>query len=378
MKKKQRFLLKRFAALVAALVICAALCVPCFASNNASTKKWVIVAEEQMTTESGSLGKYFKLSPYANGALYATPVQTRLPVALYSNGRYDSWAVPMNYPDLWRSPIPLGGYTYVELSSISGLSCLYDNSYSHDRYQLIPIHSSTFLQFNTSLYSSGTAFSGFFNAAPLTKYRSIDGAPSYTSLDGAGFSFTASEISDSGFYVRGLLTYKENIQYSFPNIETSYSSTDVDWARVKPFFNCSSDDIVWVLAPYDLTVNSAPSSATAWFSQCNVVISYWIDANKLPAGLKVGDEFPADTDAFDKLRDDLIEQFPEAGDNIENGKDTIQGWNDTETVDTDVASTSISALNAMFQNLGGFLFIISLMVFGAVVLRMMIRKAVDG
>ena len=106
--------------------------------------------------------------------------------------------------------------------------------------------------------------------------------------------------------------------------------------------------------------------------------TFWVDANKLPSGLKVGDEFPADTDAFDDLRDSLIDQFPEASDNINNGKDTIQGWNDTETVDTDVASTSISALNAMFQNLGGFLFIISLMVFGAVVLRMLIRKAVDG
>ena len=94
--------------------------------------------------------------------------------------------------------------------------------------------------------------------------------------------------------------------------------------------------------------------------------------------MQVGDEFPANNDAFDNLRDELLKQFPEVGDNIENGKPTIQGWNDTETVDSDVAVTSISALNAMFQNLGGFLFIISLMVFGAVVLRMLIRKAVDG
>lgn len=378
MKKKLRCLLMRFAALVSSLMLCASLCVPAFASNNASTKKWVIVSEEQMTTESGSIGKFFKLSPYANGALYATPVQTRLPVALFSTGKYDSWAVPMNYPDWWRSPIPLGGYSYVELSSISGLSCLYNNSYSHERYQLIPIHSSTFLQFNTSLYSSGTSFCGFFNAAPLTKYRSIDGSPSFTSLTGSGFSFTPSEISDPDFYVRGLLSYKENIQYSFPNIETSYPSTDTDWARVKPFFNCSSNDIVWVLCPYNLSVTAAPSTGTAWFSQCSVVISYWIDATKLPAGLKVGDEFPADTDAFDQLRDDLIDQFPEASENIQNGKDTLTGWNDTVTVGTDVASSALSVLNGLFQNLGAFLFIVSLMVFGAVVLRMFIRKAVDG
>lgn len=127
-----------------------------------------------------------------------------------------------------------------------------------------------------------------------------------------------------------------------------------------------------------MTLPTFPSSEFAYILTVSVAISFWVDANKLPAGLRVGDEFPANTDAFDQMRDDLIDQFPEASENIQNGKDTLTGWNDTETVDTDVASSSISALNAMFQNLGGFLFIVSLMVFGAVVLRMLIRKAVDG
>ena len=78
------------------------------------------------------------------------------------------------------------------------------------------------------------------------------------------------------------------------------------------------------------------------------------------------------------MRETLIDQFPEASENIQNGKSTLTGWNDTETVDTDVASSAMSALNAMFQNLGQYLFIVSLMVFGAVVLRMFIKKAVDG
>ena len=138
------------------------------------------------------------------------------------------------------------------------------------------------------------------------------------------------------------------------------------------FYNTSSSRLAWCVIPSDY---SAPSGGIL---RVTAVLSYWVDANKLPAGLKVGDEFPADTDSFDKLREDLIDQFPEASENIQNGKDTLTGWNDTETVDTDVASSAMSALNAMFQNLGSFLFIISLMVFGAVVLRMFIKKAVDG
>lgn len=70
MKKKQRCFIKRFAALVAALMLCVSLCVPCFASNNASTRKWKIIAEAQMANESGTESKYFHISPYVNGELY--------------------------------------------------------------------------------------------------------------------------------------------------------------------------------------------------------------------------------------------------------------------------------------------------------------------
>ena len=169
---------------------------------------------------------------------------------------------------------------------------------------------------------------------------------------------------------------RQNLVYTPINLSFSGTS-DFNVGLSYPFYNCSSSDLIWIVLPRNLIASSTSAMAGSFIS-VRCTISYWVDANKLPAGLKVGDEFPADTDAFDQLRDDLIEQFPEASENIENGKATIQGWNDTETVDTDVASTSISVLNALFQNLGGFLFLVSLMVFGAVVLRMLIRKAVDG
>ena len=76
MKKKQRCLFKRFAALVAALMLCASLCVPAFASNNAQWRKWVITDEAMLPNEQGTNSKYFQLTPFQDGAVYAAVVQS--------------------------------------------------------------------------------------------------------------------------------------------------------------------------------------------------------------------------------------------------------------------------------------------------------------
>lgn len=379
MKKKQRCFCKRFAALVAALMLCASLCVPVFASNNASTRKWRVIASEQRTGENGSLTTYFKLSPYENGALYQVPLYTRFGVASKSisgSTFYDVWAQPVNYPDWWRSDIPLGARSYVEISNIQNLSYRYNGSNSETSFAILPVHRDTLMRFSFSAYSSATSFSGDLSVVPVFFFRHFGSTPDIVSVSDFGYNFEKADVNDSSFCVTGPLETRRNLVYTPIDLSPS-GSTDFDVGLSSPFYNCSSSDLIWIVFPRNL-IASSPSSMFGSFASVRCTISYWVDANKLPAGLQVGDEFPADTDAFDQLRDDLINQFPEASENIENGKETIQGWNDTETVDTDVASTSISVLNALFQNLGGFLFIISLMVFGAVVLRMLIRKAVDG
>jgi len=379
LNKKHRCLMKRFAALVAALMLCASLCVPVFASNNASTRKWRVIASEQRTGENGSLTTYFKLSPYENGALYQVPLYTRFGAAsktISGSTFYDVWAQPVNYPDWWRSDIPLGSRSYVEISNIQGLSCRYNGSDSQTSFCILPVHRDTLMRFSFSAYSSASSFSGDLSVVPVLYYRYFGSYPDVVSASGFGYNFEKTDVGDSSFSVIGALETRQNLVYT--PIDLSLSGTsDFDVGLSYPFYNCSSSDLIWIVLPLNLATSSL-SAMYGSFARVRCTISYWVDANKLPDGLQVGDEFPADTDAYDQLRDDLINQFPEASENIENGKDTIQGWNDTETVDTDVASTSISALNALFQNLGGFLFIISLMVFGAVVLRMLIRKAVDG
>ena len=397
MNKKQRCFFKRFAALVAALMLCSSLCVPCFASNNAATKKWVVAEEATMPTESGANGKYFKLSPYVNGEVYAAPITTNWAKTFFQNvsgsssdassGTSALFACPINYPDWWRSSIPLGGLSYVTIDNVSFVRCTDGPSApTHFAFYFYSSQYSFVLTQSTTVGVSPT----YDLSSPLMAYP-VSGRHPVTNTAGqiTYENVSADSVLRSLSSTDSLHPLQQCSQIVFSSVQSRYESTSaigssgMGLSRVNSLYNLSSDDLVILVLPYWNGNNAYPShSASAYPSVGSVtvtaVISFWIDANKLPAGLQVGDEFPADTDAFDQLRDDLIDQFPEAFDNIQNGKATIQGWNDTETVDSDVASTAMSALNGMFQNLGQFLFIVSLMVFGAVVLRMLIRKAVDG
>lgn len=379
MKKKQRCFVKRFAALVAALVLCSALCMPCFASNNASSQKWVVVGERDMRNEMGTYSRYLHLTPYQGGEIYATTISSYV-ASLNTNPstsapeptHFMTWLLPLNYPDWWRAALPLGNRAYIQFDSpqiVKNSTGSFISSFfvfAFSRSQASYFDFSVDRTTPTSSNSSDTSVV-FRNDSPLFPLSSaiIDGS--------FGSSPLASGVSlqvGSSSLVYSLQDFYQ-LYPAFWSVSGSYSG--FSYATVAGLSNLSSDDLI-----LGVTLPTFPASEPPYILTVSVAISFWVDANKLPAGLKVGDEFPANTDAFDNMRDELINQFPEASDNIENGKDTIQGWNDTETVDTDVASASISVLNAMFQNLGGFLFIISLMVFGAVVLRMLIRKAVDG
>lgn len=374
MKKKQRCFVKRFAALVAALVICSALCVPCFASNNASSQKWVVTGEANLKTQSGVIGRYLQLTPYVGGEIYATNFSSLFvsrDSIVDGNTVHYECVIPFDYPDWWRSALPLGANTYIAIDNVrllhgsQGGGLTSSDNYSPSSVVFYPLND--VYSFDLSLplpYGSDkvltSKFAGYFTRSSYNSDSSQDVA--------ANGIYVAVGSSSSTTLLQDCSQVVASTGFNFSQI---YGSNGLSLMPIKTLYNLSSDHLVLAVAPYGFVGSTAYLEVTA-------EISFFVDATKLPAGLRVGDEFPANTDAFDQMRDTLIEQFPEASDYIENGKVTIQGWNDTETVDTDVASTSISALNAMFQNLGGFLFIISLMIFGAVVLRMLIRKAVDG
>lgn len=377
-KKTQRCFVKRFAALVAALMLCASLCVPAFASNNAQWRKWVITDEAMLPNEQGTNSKYFQLTPYLDGAVYAAVVQSFTTKFRFTvtndDGSYfhggDSFALNCyNFPDWWRSAIPLGALSYIEVvpKSIGYASSPFASSWTSASTARLYFFDSNnridSLVWSTAGNSSNRTSVGGYSSAV---------APDIYLTDASFPSEPSTFINIGPLWVNVGETYRVALS-SFQNIVTgwpfssSVSPTLGVGLSTAYLSNLSSDRLVM-----GVRVNDGS------YCMMTAEFTFWVDANKLPSGLKVGDEFPADTDSFDDLRESLIDQFPEAAENIENGKSTLTGWNDTETVDTDVASSAMSALNAMFQNLGSFLFIVSLMVFGAVVLRMLIRKAVDG
>lgn len=391
MKKKYRCFFKRFAALVAALMLCASLSVPCFASNNAASKKWVVADESQMTNEQGTLSRYLKLTPYVGGNIYAATFGSSGSPSnsVPSSSNPDTisqfyWVNPYNYPDWWRSSIPLGNYSYVQFDKVRVLSYFLDgvSSSNPSDVSFVPLNTAYSLDFSSDYQVSVgrnqpfslSSASAFYPISAIFYYTNVGDSPSVgtAAVSASIFSVPLSSSSPSVFNLSlGTQVVPTTVPFASSSVPLPFSG--IYWGTIPAFANISSDSLVWAVLPRNYVYDSH-----SFDLRVSAEISFWIDATKLPAGLEVGDEFPADTDAFDKLREDLIKQFPEASKYIENGKDTIKGWNDTETVDTEVASTSISVLNALFQNLGGFLFIVSLMVFGAVVLRMLIRKAVDG
>ena len=386
MKKKYRCFFKRFAALVAALMSCVSLCVPCFASNNASTQKWVITEQKQLANESGTQSTYFHVSPYVNGDLYRTRFITESSSiqSTVSADYYDWWSLPVNYPDWWRAPVPLGSRSYIQLDSPRVISWRHTSGSSissgetlSGTLEFLLVNPDFGFSVSRSYTSSAMTLSQDVLLYPVDTMAAVettDGSSYSRSLaNGIRFPNISSNLNQSG--IQAIESFSQVIMGFNPYFSSSNETLNFSLRSMSVLYNASSDSLIlFVSYPSWHT----PYTPGKYRIEASAVVSYWIDANKLPPGLSVGDEFPANNDAFENLREELLEKFPEASDNIESGKDTIKGWNDTETVDTDVASTSISVLNALFQNLGGFLFIVSLMAFGAVVLRMLIRKAVDG
>ena len=104
--------------------------------------------------------------------------------------------------------------------------------------------------------------------------------------------------------------------------------------------------------------------------------SLWVPASMLPSDVDIGDWISHGT--MDKLQDQLINDFDVNSDTLTNSKQNFDSWQNSNTIDTDVADTGLNIINGLMQNVGQFAFVVSLLCFGAVVLRVIIRKAVEG
>lgn len=392
-KKKQRCFVKRFAALVAALLSCLCLCIPCFASNNAATFEWVVSDEKQMFAENGQLSRYLQLSPFVDGQFYAATFETRF---LSYRGSYldgDSpssssyaihpqvWGCPVNYPDWWRADLPLGRASYVQFDKLtfipSGSSSLFSDLTSvsflpQNKVYSFDITADQVVQKN-KYPSPDVHLSGKFPFYLIYTYsqatnNDVNGnnvGGDLLCLTGMPVSYNASSpVIHTMSEDQCILTLNQNnLHYSYYWIDSmaNASLSQIEWL-VMPNICDWSDEQKLQLNHKTLKVSAE--------------VSFWIDANKLPAGLEVGDSFPA-PDQFDSLRDSLLDKYEvekQIGDTDDYLNDAIYNF---DSVDSDFASGASGLLGGLFQNLDSFLFSVSLLCLGAVLLRIVLRKAVD-
>lgn len=394
MKKKQRCFVKRFVALVAALMLCASLCVPCFASNNWPSSpsfadfvshhgSWYVW---QQVNYYGERGFELICSPMVeNGdtntanSRFSTLYSTNSGSYTYTNSSGVTVTLLTAIPYI---PLGASGY-WAELPSFpvgSGLS------YSHCAFvRLYPNVKSGFLSniddvFNdsslraylTSAFSeSGSSFSDTY------EHEVLDDSPVYVpntiypviSKTDTSSNHTSFSISDgsSKFWA----TPSNGV---YLNLSDSHQAS----ARLRSYAQNAfipSSELGFVFIkdpgsgfhPYNTEFNVSDLAFTA---------SLWVPAAFLPSNTKVGDWIS--NASIEGLQDELVNDFDVNSDTLKNSKDNLNSWNSTSSVDSDVASGATGLLNGIFQNLGTFLFSVSLLCFGAVVLRMLIRKAVDG
>lgn len=397
MNKKQRCLLKRFAALVAAFMMAFALSVPAFAASETEAdmpsrsdfsshlNSWFVWRSRSyggvLCYELTASPLYFDSSGKFTSGFQGSFLSTFYDVSVLSGDDttyYYACATPVPFHGITGSWSSLPSFPVGTGPSYSSCSvCLYSKS----SWLGTPSNSTGLAAFLAPTYSSSPSSSVSFGASSGSSFDSIVASTFPTPYYSFPFAFRSETSSNHYSYVlQGGMTSPINFDSSGfdalsfsttrfllkPSVFSSYSQG----------FLVPSSNLGLVVAsvpssPSGGTINSASSYA---LSSCYLVPTLLVPSGLLP-DIKVGDWI---SDSPEDLQKTLTNEFNVDSGKLKDSKDSLNSWNSTSSVDTDLANTSLSAINALFQNLGQFLAIVSLLVFGAVVLRMFIRKAVDG
>lgn len=391
MKKKQRFFYKRFAALVAALVSVSSLFVPVFAADTEA----VMPSLDDFYSHHGSWfvwRKYifngvdcFELlcSPIAvSGSSYTLPYSVS-----YSTNAFDvsyladdsglayDYACAFPYPlrgasGLWSElpSFPIGFGFSPQTSVVRVYSTSEQPSGTYGFLTSSFSRSDRILSFgNTAGSSSGSStdsldsftFSSPFYSYPFAvRYHSPSSASGYV-LQGGDASFIVPPYDYSDFRHINLNSNRYLLgTHSFVPYPSGYTipSSDIGFVFVRP----PTSSFVYSASSFDATSSFAFSLLVPSSLLSDVEIGDWLSNS------------PED------LQEVITNEFDIDADTLHESKDYLNLWKNTSSVDSDVASGASGLLGGLFQNLGAFLFSVSLLCFGAVVLRMLVRKAVDG
>ena len=392
MKKKQRCLVERFAALVAALVVSFSLPVSALAasdteadmpslsdfySHHGSWYAW------RSTTQSGFLYYELLCSPISvSGTSYSLPYS--IP---YSTNAFDVSYLAndsgLAYDYACAYPLPLRGASgyWFELPSFPiGMSTNTDTCLVRV-YSTVDQPSGTY-GFLTSSFSRSDRILSFGNTADSSSGSSTDTLDAFTfSSPFYSYPFAIRETtssSASGYVLQGgdksfFVPPSNYSRARFIHLgSTRFLRGTHSFDPYPSGYTIPSSDIgfVFVQQPSSSPVYYASSfNTTASFAFSLLVpVSRLHDVN-------IGDWI---SDSPEDLQDAITNQFGIDSGTLKDSQDKFNSWNSSSSVDSDVASGASGLLGGLFQNLGTFLFSVSLLCFGAVVLRMLIRKAVDG
>lgn len=392
MINKCRCFFMRFASLVAALVCVFSLSVPAFAASDTEADmptlddfyshpcSWFVWRKLNILGSS-----YFELlcSPISvSGSSYTLPFSYS-----YSTNAFDVSYIAndsgKHYDYACAIPYPLRGATgfWSELPSFPVSSGLSPQSAVVRVYSKSSQPSDTY-GFLTSCFSRSDRILSFGNTDGSSSGSSTDTFDAFSFYSPFySYPFAYREVSSST--VNGYAIQGGDSNFIVPT--NSYSDTDyialksnrylVGSNSFVPYpigYTISSSDIgfVFVQKPSSSFVTSASEFDTTG----SFAFSLLVGASRLPDA-KLGDWL---SDSPEDLQDSITNQFGIDSGTLQDSKDNLNSWNSTSSVDSDIASGASGLLGGLFQNLGTFLFSVSLLCFGAVVLRMFIRKAVEG
>lgn len=392
MKKKHRCLLKRFAALVAALVCVFSLSVPAFAASDTEADmpslddfdrhhgSWFVWRKLNILGDS-----YFELlcSPIVvSGSSYTLPLSIS-----YSTNAFDVSYIAndsrKHYDYACAFPYPLRGATglWSELpsfpvsSGLSPMTCVvrvYSKSAQpSDTYGFLTScfsRSDRILSFgNTAGSSSGSStdtFDVFSFSSPFYSYPFA-----YRQTSSSTVTSYAIQGGDSDFIVP--TNSYSDVEYLALNSNRYLLGTN-SFVPYPSGYTIPSSDIGFVFV--QKPSSSSVTSASQFDTKGSFAFSLLVCVSRLPE-VKLGDWL---SDSPEDLQDSITNEFGIDSGTLKDSKDNLNSWNSASSVDSDIASGASGLLGGLFQNLGTFLFSVSLLCFGAVFLRMLIRKAVEG
>lgn len=317
-----------------------------YGSSNSVTRSFYSYSTDSFT--------YSSTNSSGNGLVYMCSFPY-IPVSYFS-----SWpelpSFPVGDPSLYTAsvrlyPVTWGGY----LSSISDVF--------NDR---------SVFGFLTSWPSlSSTTLSLDFPTKTFTEY------PVYVPSNVLFFGDRS--ISSSGSVSGFRISNGDNDFWASPSnskyLKLSKSHFSSDYRSFPSHFSIPSSNIGFVFCKQPAG-NEMHSYNTEFNVSLQFSASLWVPSSLLPSDVQVGDWISkADVES---LQDQLVKDFDVNSDTLKNSKQNFDSWQNSNTIDTDVADTGLSLINGLMQNVGQFAFVVSLLCFGAVVLRVLIRKAVEG